>query len=45
MRKTSPMSVLQPSLTLSQAAQDHALDMGKNGREGHTGSDGSTLPD
>jgi hypothetical protein len=44
MRKTSPMSVLQPSLTLSQAAQDHALDMGKNGREGHTGSDGSTLP-
>jgi hypothetical protein len=44
MRKTSPMSVLKPSLTLSLSARDHALDMGKTGREGHTGSDGSTLP-
>ena len=43
MLKTSPMSVLKPSKTLSLAAQDHAKDMGDTGRQGHTGSKGSTL--
>ena len=43
MRKTAPMSVLKPSRTLSLAAQDHARDKGETGREGHTGSNGSTL--
>jgi hypothetical protein len=43
MLKTPPVSVLKPSKTLSLSAQDHASDMGKTGREGHTGSNGSTL--
>jgi hypothetical protein len=43
MLKTKPMSVLKPSQTLSLAAQDHAKDMGDTGRQGHTGSKGSSL--
>ena len=43
MRRTEARPPLAPSRTLSAAARDHALDLGRSGQTGHTGSDGSTL--
>jgi uncharacterized protein YkwD len=43
MRRTGARPPLAPSRTLTAAARDHALDLGRSGQTGHTGSDGSTL--
>lgn len=43
MLRTPPRPPLQPSKALTLAARDHALDMGRTGRIGHRGSDGSNL--
>lgn len=43
MKALRPMGSLTVSEILTAAARDHALDMGRRGRLGHTGSDGSNL--
>lgn len=42
MKKTQPLSLLNPQQGLSRAAGDHAADIGTHGLISHTGSDGST---
>jgi len=39
--QTKPRNQLRPSLGLSLGARDHARDLGKSGRVGHYGQDGS----
>ncbi len=43
MRTMKPRPILQPSLVLWKAAREHAKDMGKWGKTGHVGTDGSSL--
>jgi len=43
MRSMKPLPILQPSLALWKAARDHAKDLGKGGKTGHVGTDGSDL--
>lgn len=43
MRSMKPLPILQPSLALWKAARDHAKDLGKWGKSGHVGTDGSNL--
>jgi uncharacterized protein YkwD len=43
LRRMKAVPPLLPERGLFLAARDHALDMGKSGRRGHTGGDGSTL--
>lgn len=40
-----PLPPLRLSQALTQAAQDHAIDLAKTGMMGHTGSDGSSMAD
>lgn len=40
-----PVDILMPSERLCKAARDHAIDQGKTGAVGHTGSDGSNPSD
>lgn len=39
----TPLKPLTPSKGLSQSARDHAYDLGKNGKTGHVGTDGSRM--
>ena len=41
-RNMQPMPVLYPSKELSAAAKDHVNDIGKSGKQGSVGSDGSS---
>lgn len=43
MMAMQPVGAFLPSRGLSAAAKMHAIDMGSNGRVGHTGTDGSTM--
>ena len=43
MSTMKPRPILLPSLALWKAARDHAKDMGKWGKRGHVGTDGSNL--
>lgn len=42
-RRSSGLAALAPEARLTAAAQDHACDMARRGRMGHTGSDGSKM--
>ena len=43
LKKATKQSIMKPSMVLSKAAKDHALDQAKTGETGHTGSDQSDL--
>lgn len=43
LKSVSPKQALRYDSDLEKAARDHALDVGKNGSLGHTGSDGSNV--
>lgn len=44
LNKTPPLPTLAPVPVLAEMARKHALDMGKTGKLGHTGSGGATFP-
>jgi len=45
LRRTTPLPPLDYSPGLSRAARDHAVDQGRDGGLGHTGTDGSRMVD
>ncbi len=45
LERQHPESALDPSDVLTDSAQDHVLDQGPSGQIGHTGVDGSILPE
>ncbi|HUO22195.1 MAG TPA: CAP domain-containing protein [Caulobacteraceae bacterium] len=45
LKKQAPLDALGPSAVLAGSAEDHVLDQGPSGQIGHTGTDGSILPE
>ena len=45
LQRQPPVRPLSPNAVLARSAADHVKDQGPTGRIGHTGSDGSILPD
>ena len=43
--RQAPLQPLDPNAVLARSAEDHVLDQGPSGQIGHTGADGSILPD
>lgn len=43
LKKASPLPIMQPSKSLSLAANDHQKDQAKTGKTGHTGGDNSDM--